>query len=88
MLAKAAAGKTRMATLALHLWTQAAASLIALAGFYAIYKNKKNNGAEHFTSMVRRTVPHESPLRIHTCTRVVHPFRSAPPPSHNLVLLV
>lgn len=53
MLAKAAAGKTKMATLALHLWTQAAASLIALAGFYAIYKNKKDNGAKHFTSMVR-----------------------------------
>ena len=55
MLAKAAAGKTKMATLALHLWTQAAASLIALAGFYAIYKNKKNNGAKHFTSLVRVT---------------------------------
>jgi hypothetical protein len=53
MLAKAASGPSKMATLALHLWTQAAASLIALAGFYAIYKNKKNNGAKHFTSMVR-----------------------------------
>lgn len=57
MLAKAASGPRKMATLSIHLWCQAAASFIALAGFYAIYKNKENNGAKHFTSLVRSLPP-------------------------------
>ena len=60
MLAKAAAGRTKQATLALHLWCQTAASVMALLGFYAIYKNKKNNNAPHFTS----TVPRRRPSRL------------------------
>ena len=60
MLAKAAAGRTKQATLALHLWCQSAASVMALLGFYAIYKNKKNNNAPHFTS----TVPAPGPSRL------------------------
>lgn len=50
LLAKAAAGKAGQAKLLLHLWTQAVASLLALAGFWAIYENKNRNKAKHFTS--------------------------------------